>query len=163
MTGLARDRLLPALATGLLLVAVTAQAYLVLADYAIPTGRRVWETRREDAVTRSARFAFGDDFAAYVSWLRDTIPSHSRVAIPKEEQGGPFGNLGLMQYFLFPRQIVDCPVEEVEACVARMTGPSSYVLAPNDLFPPRDIAHAIRQFHVFDGIRGVFGPPGTVR
>lgn len=158
-----RDWILGRIAMVLVLLSVAVQAYLVLGDYAIPTVRRVWETRREDAVTRSARFAFGDDFAGYVSWLRDTIPAGSRVAIPKEEQGGPFGNLGLMQYFLFPRQIVDCPVDEVEACVARMTGPNSYVLAPNDLFPPRDIAHAVRQFHAYDGIRGVFGPPGTVR
>jgi hypothetical protein len=157
-----RQRAIAGLTVVMLILALIIQSYAVLEGHVLPIVRRIWEVRHEDALRRSALLAFGDDFANYVAWLRDSIPPNARVAIPKEEQGGLFGNLGLMQYFLFPREIVDCPVEEVEACVTRMTSPRSFILAPNDVFPPRSVLGVQRQFYSYDDIRGVFGPPAPV-
>jgi hypothetical protein len=80
------------------------------------------------------------------------------VAIPKPAQGQEFGYVAIMEYFLFPRTIIDCPVDIVEQCVRNLTGGNTYILAPNAIFPPRAIADEVKKFVSYDGVRGVYVP-----
>lgn len=144
------------------LVAAAAIATLVtVRDDALPTLRRVWRLRSEPAIERSALFGFGAEFADYARFIRDQVPEDATLAIPKEVQGGEWGHLGIVQYFMFPRRVVDCPAEEAEACVLRLTGESTYILAPNEEFPPRQAAERNRTYLAFDERRGLFVPPGA--
>jgi hypothetical protein len=63
-----------------------------------------------------------------------------------------------MQYFLFPRDIHNCGIGEVEACVRRIEGANTYILAL-DYFPPRELASQRRVLLPFKDQLGLFGPP----
>jgi len=106
---------------------------------------------------RSARLAFGDDFAAYLRFLRDLVPADGKVIIPPMSTDAVFGNIGLLQYYLFPRRIDNCGEHEIEACLLRVTGARTYILALPS-FPPRDLAQQSKVFEGFDAERGVYIP-----
>lgn len=144
-----------------LVAAAVVSALFSLRDYALPTLRRVWRLQSEPAIERSALFAFGSGFAEYAEFVRQHVPEGATLAIPKESQDAEWGHLGIVQYFMFPRRIIDCPPEEAEACVLRLTGESTFILAPNDLFPPRPAAGQVRIYLPFDDRRGLYVPPGA--
>jgi hypothetical protein len=81
------------------------------------------------AVERSAYLSFGDDFEGYVAFLRAEIPDSALVALPPQSVSTTFGHNGLMQYFLFPRRITNCPREATfDACAVHLGGPATYIL-----------------------------------
>ena len=79
---------------------------------------------------RSAILGFGDDFGAYVMFLNDQLPDNATVVVPPMSVDSVFGNAALMQYFLFPRRIQNCPGElSLDACVDKLSGEGVYFLA----------------------------------
>jgi hypothetical protein len=125
-------------------------------------GRRyllqVYENRAESALDRSAIFSEGHEFADYIAFLRETVPENAKVILPPREPVQSLANVGYMQYFLMPRDIQNCGTDEVEACVLRMTGPTSYIITAWK-FPPADLALQVKRFIPMPGEeRGVYAP-----
>jgi hypothetical protein len=142
----------------LLLIAVIIQIFTIFNSDLIFTAKLIWYLRESSAEERSGFIAFGRGFSEYVQFLNEHIPENALVVIPKETQGGVFGHVGMMQYYLFPRTIVDCPLEIAEECVLSMRGGNSFILSPNSGFPPRSAADQIKNFISFDGDQGVYVP-----
>ncbi len=140
-----------------LAVAVVLQVGLLTDDYALTSLKRIWRLRAMSAYERSAMFSFGEDFLRYMEFVTDTVPADATVVIPKEAQGGMFGHVGIMQFFLFPRRIVDCPLESVPGCLG-LGKPNFYILSIDSRFPPRDISLEPKVFVSFEGDRGVLVP-----
>ena len=109
------------------------------------------------AYERSARFSFGEEFLNYMQFVAETVPEEATVVIPKENVGGALGHIGIMQFFLFPRKIVDCPLDSVPECLG-LANPDVFILAIDSRFPPRDISLDPKFLISFDGDRGVFAP-----
>lgn len=138
--------------------AIIYQAVLLTTGTIIPIAKPIWRLRSLSATERSAIIGFSRDFSNYIDFVKQHVPEDATVAIPKPPQGQEFGYVAIMQYFLFPRTIIDCPPETAVECVLKMTGPDSYILAPNAVFPPREAADRVRRFISYDGVRGVYAP-----
>lgn len=106
---------------------------------------------------RSGYLLFSPSFGDYVAFMRREIPESARVVLPPRDSMFPYTHVGLMQYFLFPREVVNCGVGEVEACLERVRGPGNYLVAVGR-FPPQDQAQATKQFISFDDERGLYAP-----
>jgi hypothetical protein len=69
------------------------------------------------------------------------------------------GNIGLMQYFLLPRQIINCADgPELPACVRSMDGPTTYTLRIADYPNPQDVPPG-RRLLAATPDHGVYAPP----
>jgi hypothetical protein len=155
---LTKDTLLRNWTWMFLLLVIILQTMIIFDSERISTVKLMWYLRRASAEERSGFIAFGKDFTEYVEFLNENIPEDALVVIPKESQGGVFGHVGMMQYYLFPRTIVDCPPDIADECVLSMRGDNSYILAPNSVFPPRSAADQIKEFIPFDGEQGIYVP-----
>lgn len=142
----------------LVLVTVIFQFITIFNSELIFRAKLIWYLRGASAEERSGFIAFGRGFSEYIQFLNEIIPDDAMVVIPKESQGGVFGHVGMMQYYLFPRTIVDCPPDIAEQCVLSMRGGNTYILAPNSVFPPRSAANQIKEFILFEGDQGVYVP-----
>lgn len=143
----------------MLVVAVVGiwQAHIVVTGYAGPILRRLWSMRDLPSWQRAALFEQGDEFAGFVAFLRSQIPEDSRVILPPLLSPRAVAHTGLMQYYLFPRDIHNCGAEEVEACILRVTGRTTYILAVPE-FPPRELAEKSKRFVSYRNGLGVFVP-----
>src|SRR3970040_1596483 len=109
--------------TVLLWLALLVQLAVLLRTKIQPLAEKVWEVRHLSAVDRSAEIAFGSEFARYIRFLREAVPEDARVLVPPFDWEPVFGNIGLMQYFLFPREVVNCPNgADLSGCVRSMGG-----------------------------------------
>jgi hypothetical protein len=114
----------------LLGLATLAQLALLTSVEIRPLHEKTYSVRNLPADGRSAILGFGDNFWAYVMFLNDQIPDNATVVVPSMAIDSVFGNAALMQYFLFPRRIVNCPGElSLNACVERLGGEGVYFLA----------------------------------
>lgn len=121
--------------------------------------QKVGEWQGVPAVERSVRIAFGDDFEALVTFLRTRIPEDGRLVIPPMDLDATLGNVGLVQYFLFPREIVNCPSgDDLPACVRSLTGAQTCILRIGD-FPPQEDVPSTKMYIPFDEERGLYCPP----
>jgi len=143
----------------LLLTVVTGlQVAVAVKDSLLPLAARVAQVRSMPSLERSARLAFGDAFWQYVDFIRHTVPGEATVIIPPESVDVALGNEGIVQYYLFPRTVANCPwAEPLEPCILRLTGPDSYILAIGD-FPPPSAAGQVKDFLPFDDARGIYVP-----
>ena len=115
---------------------------------------KVWVNRSLDAFVRSADASYGSDFAAYIVFLRASIPAQATVLIPPG--GGssdPQYDRYLMQYLLFPRTIVTCPSD----CSAAIAEPTTYVLVKGD-FPSPAAVPGTKHPVLFAGTPGFYAP-----
>ncbi len=109
---------------------------------------------------RSASIAFGDDFATLVSWVRATTPQDSTIVLPPTEAAYVLGNTGIMQYFLMPRTITDCPDSIAAAvCLAGLRGSRTYILGAAG-WPPPEAVSADRDYLPITEDLGVYAPQG---
>lgn len=137
---------------------IVVQTGLLLWYVILPLREQVRSVRDLSALERSAILSFGDSFAAYVQFLTDVIPEDATVVVPPDEVDSALGHEGLMQYFLFPRRITNCPrSESPEACIERMMEESAYFLAVGD-YPPGSTIERSTTLKSFDERRGVFVP-----
>jgi hypothetical protein len=139
----------------ILAIAAASQLAFILTGAIPKPTQAIWRERNASAPWRSASILFGDE---YIEFVKAIVPEDGLVIIPKEEQVWNFGNVGLMQYFLFPRQIADCPIADLEECILSLKGSNSYVLAPDLTFPPREYADQVKRYIPFKGDRGLYVP-----
>lgn len=105
-----------------------------------PLGEEIWEVRSLPALERSAEIAFGPRFASFIAFLTKVIPPEGRVVVPPMSLELVYGNIGIMQFFLFPRDIVNCPSgPTLSSCISSMKGGSTYILAIGDFPKPEDV------------------------
>jgi hypothetical protein len=142
----------------LLGLAVLFQGYVSVSSHIVPELQQVRRLWALPPWERTALLLEGRDFLAYLRFLHEVIPEDARIILPPRRPPSVFSNIYYAQYFLFPRDLHNCGVNEVEACVSRATGPNTYILAL-DNFPPRDLASEHRIYIPFDGEIGVFAPP----
>ena len=124
------------------------------------TARSAWNMRDYPAWERSATMLGGRDFAGYIRFLRDETPADARIILPPQIPVRPIAHVGLMQYFLFPRDIHNCGISEVEACVLRVSGPNTYILAVQG-FPPKHLAELSKYIIQYEDELGVYAPRPT--
>jgi len=142
----------------LISLAVVIQIGLVITTFVLPLRSRIQGVRQLPSLERSLTLSFGDDFAAYMGFLADVIPEEATVVLPPVEIDSTLGNVGLMQYFLYPRRITNCPGEmDFTDCAILYSGERTYLLAIAD-FPPEGTSETSRTFLQFDDRRGVYEP-----
>ena len=143
----------------LVLAALSAffQLILVARDYAVPLIQTAWTARQEPAWQRAAELQEDEDFAGFIAFLRQSIPEDARVILPPNKPERPLAHIGFMQYYLFPRDIHNCGVNEIDDCILRVTGRNTYILGLPD-FPPRALAHQSQRFVGYHDDYGVFVP-----
>jgi hypothetical protein len=135
---------------------VIVQSIITLRGTILPMYRDARDVRGLPALQRSAIIAFGDTFAAYIGFLRSQIPETGRVVIPPPSADPVFGNTGLMQYYLFPRQIVNCPDgPDVDICTRSMDAPAT-VLLRIDGFPDPDAVPSDKGLRSFNNNLGIY-------
>lgn len=141
----------------LLAVAAVFQLQYSLSHYSLPWLSKVWQVRQLPVWERSALFLEGEDFAGYVGFLRDNIPDNARVVLPPHLPPSPYQDLSFMQYFLAPREMLNCGVNEVNACILRVTGKTTYILGMPD-FPPPELALRSKVYIPYKPGWGVYAP-----
>ncbi len=151
------DRLSSRILIALVIIAIVFQLGVVGANYIMPTLISISTIGDLAARERAARLLGGDEFAEYIKFLRERIPEDSRVIIPPRPPIRAYTHVGIMQYFLFPREIHNCGVDEVEACVERARESQFYILAIQD-FPPKALARQQTVYIPFGDALGVFAP-----
>ncbi len=150
--------IIPRLGLGPMLLALAAQIAFLASGSVGRAVERAWVVRGAPPLERSAQIAFGDEFADFMSFIRRTVPESAKLVVPSKSQDPTFGDAGLMQYFLRPRAIVDCPPGDgLPQCIRSLTGTSTYILAVGD-FPPAAEAGLRRDLVTFRGDRGVYVP-----
>jgi hypothetical protein len=142
----------------LLLLLVLIQAGVFIRATIVPTATELQEWRGQPAVVRSAGIAFGDRFAGYVEMLRERIPDQAVVLIPRLNTHEVIGHEGLMQYYLYPRTISNCPrYQPVDVCIQLQQGARTYILHI-ETFPPSGLVDRSMRYEAFDEAWGVYIP-----
>jgi hypothetical protein len=101
--------------------------------------RKVWNNRSLDALSRGADAAYGQGYMEYVRFLRGVIPADALVVNTRTTGLAQYDSLSFVQYFLFPRQVVNCPGGEVRDCLQTMATQRVYFLAGDELTVPADL------------------------
>jgi hypothetical protein len=144
-------------------VALVIQVALLATGSVAAVVERAWVVRGTPAIERSAQIAFGSDFSDFILFIRETVPESAKLVVPPKGMEPVYGDIGLMQYFLRPRTIIDCPMgEDLVPCVRSLTGASTYILAVQD-FPPQADAGLYRNLVAFSDTRGVYVPRAISR
>ena len=141
----------------LLAIVVVVQSWNLANDYVKRRIKTVWELKDFSAIERSAILSEGMEFAEYMSFLRDTGPENAKVVLPPHQPVQTLSNIGFAEYFLMPRTILNCGIDEVRECVLRMTGEHSYIVTAWK-FPPKDAAESVKKFIPFRNELGVYAP-----
>ncbi len=140
------------------MAAVLVQTVVLLESVLLPALNRIRRVYSLPARERSARLAFGDGFADYIRFLEEVVPTDATVIVPPVTVDEVLGNEGIVQYYLFPRRVSNCPRSQpIERCIAGPMGPDSYILAVGG-FPPPEVAEQAKAFVRFDDERGVYVP-----
>jgi hypothetical protein len=143
---------------GVVSLGLVVQVIFLFRAVLAPQVREVWQVRNLPAWERSARLAFGDDFSEYVSFLRSRVPEEATLVIPRQDADYVFGHVGMMQYFMQPRTIINCAQGAiVEECIRNLGGKDIYILAVGH-YPPQEEALLRRDYVAFDERRGVYIP-----
>jgi hypothetical protein len=141
-------------------VAAVIQLFFLFRSNVIPLSLRVWNHRTLTAKERSAALAFGSDFAGFMRFTAEVVPPDGKLVLPRAAQDSTLGNIGLMQYFLIPRELINCPSSEPaeeEACVLQLSGADTYFLAAGS-FPPASAAEKSKTLLPFNAKWGVYAP-----
>jgi len=148
-----------ALLAVLFAIALALQGGILVQTRIAPTLRDLASVRNASALDRSATLAFGDDIAAYMAFVRGAVPPDAQLVVPPMIDEPVLGNIGLMQYFLLPRHIINCPAgPDLRACVRSMDGPTTYTLRTADFPNPNDVPPD-RPLLAFSPEQGVYAPP----
>lgn len=122
-----------------LFAVVLIQAAIVVTGIALPLYAEVRTVAGRSAFERGARLSFGDAFYEYVRFIRETVPEDGRIVLPPVSVDATYGNMGIMQFFLAPRGIVNCPAEdEIRECLQLFSGERTYFLAIRQYPDPAD-------------------------
>src|SRR4030065_529401 len=88
-------------------------------------------------------------------------PQEAGILLPPEGAPGRFALERSMQYFFFPRRLIECGSAESERCSQALASPEVYILATED-FPAQSDAQG-REFLPepgtgLDWFAGIYGP-----
>lgn len=141
----------------ILLVAVVVQLAVVFKFIVLPDLEQLWVMRERSPYDRSVVFLLDEQSLNYLEFANSELPEDAVLVIPKRTVEPIFGHVGMMQFYLFPRTIVDCPLEAAHECLGAGR-PNTFILAPSIDFPPRELIPKGMQFIEQDGDRGLFAP-----
>ncbi len=109
---------------------------------------------------RSANFFQNQRFADYVNFLNEFIAEDARVVLPPLDSGPRIlGVTPYMQFFLAPREVINCPDQE---CLDNLLMTNTYVVFTESEVAER-LADNPEQVWMFDGSWGVLAPAGVTR
>jgi hypothetical protein len=131
--------------------------FILLFEYFAHWADKLQQYKDRSALIKSAAFSWDPIFAEYSQFLKDRIPTDARVILPPRNVGIPTDHVGYMQYILFPREIHNCGPHEVVACIKRVQGGDSYILAVPG-FPPKELMETQNEFIQFSDEWGVYVP-----
>lgn len=144
--------------TIVLMFIVIGHLGLLLRNQIMPLQQRLTTVREVSWWERSSRLSFGDRFTAYLQFVVRATPDDSLIVIPPVEVDSTYGNQGIMQFFLFPRSIVNCPsVEATKECLELFRGEDTYFLSVGT-FPEESIMGHTREFIPFEADFGLYLP-----
>lgn len=146
------------LAWAVAIIVLSVQVRNVITTYASYQFERVLQLRNMPAWQRSALMQ-GGDIGYYIEFLNAHIPEDARVILPPRLPPRPVAHVGFMQYYLFPRDIHNCGMNEVDECIRRVSGSNTFILAVPG-FPPRELAEQTKDFIRFRDNYGLFAPRG---
>jgi hypothetical protein len=93
---------------------------------------RIARSIGQTALWRGAKFNQGQRFANYVQFLHQNVPEDGRVVLPPAEIGPrALGFTPFMQFFLAPREVINC---SDFGCLADLSREDTYILVVGD-FP----------------------------
>ena len=142
----------------LMLLAFVSQ-FAVLAQSIIgPAAMEILDVRNDKAPERSAVIGFGDGFARYIAFIIERTDEDGFVLLPYRETHEVLGNEGIMQYYLIPRRITNCPLDQqFEECFLTQGGSRTSILSVNG-FPPVAIDDGKYLFVPFNEDWGIYVP-----
>ncbi len=146
------------LSVGVLFLGFVIQLVFLFTSIIGPQVKAVWGVRKLQPLERSAHLSFGDRFSSYISFLQEHVPLDATLVIPRQEGDYVLGHVGIMQYYMIPREIVNCASDAiVEDCIRNLGGTNTYILAVGK-FPPQEQALLRKNYVAFDEYRGVYVP-----
>lgn len=142
----------------LILLALIIQ-FAVLAQSIIrPTVLEILDVRNDQAPERSAVIGFGDGIAGYIAFINERTDEDGFVLLPYRENHEVLGNEGIMQYYLIPRKITNCPHDQpFEECFLTQGGSRTSILSIVG-FPSIDIDQEKFLFVPFNESWGIYVP-----
>jgi len=101
---------------------------------------RIARSIGQTALWRGAKFNQGQRFANYVQFLHQNVPEDGRVVLPPAEVGSrALGFTPFMQFFLAPREVINC---SDFGCLRDLSREDTYILVvgefPGDGYFPQD-------------------------
>lgn len=144
----------------ILVFAVLIQSYFLFDQYAYKWGRLAVALRDYSSYQRSGILFSSKRFADFMGLAREVVSEDGTVVFLKGYIGGPTSHKGVMQYYLFPRNLVSCEdAPTLEACIQE-TYPKAYVLAVGDV-PLDEVVSQHRRLIPFEPdrfYRGIYAP-----
>jgi hypothetical protein len=126
--------------SAVLIAGVVFQMGFLLREYILPWGWRAWQVRDEPRLIRSADMSLGAQAARIIRYVNQVVPSDATILLPPGQDEARFSIARSMQYFFFPRTLVECHAIEDPTCQQALRDPSIYVLADTDFPPARSLA-----------------------
>ncbi len=141
----------------LLSLTLIFQIRILTNKYVKPLTLQLPQLAYKSAVIRSATIFHGVEFAEYIEFVHEHVPEDARVLLPPNKPVQPMANVGIMQFYLFPRELHNCGVNEIEACFQRLEDSDFFILTAWK-FPPHELASYHRQFIQHKEESGVYAP-----
>jgi hypothetical protein len=146
----------------LIAAAILGQIAILFLVILKPLATDMLNSRGLPVLERSAIMRFGDRFSEYTQFIRRRTGDSAILLIPYRETDEVFGNVGIMQYFLFPRMITNCPSNQTfKECFQLQAGSNTIILSVPG-FPPEDLEDRMYRYVPFDEEWGIFLPLGQV-
>ncbi|HLF81287.1 MAG TPA: hypothetical protein VI410_05915 [Anaerolineales bacterium] len=142
-------------------VAILGQTAFLLRDYVLPWGWRAKQVLDQPRLVRSADMSLGVQATRAIQFIDQVVPQEAVILLPPEGAPGRFALERSMQYFFFPRRLIECGSAESERCSQALASPEVYILATED-FPAQSDAQG-REFLPepgtgLDWFAGIYGP-----
>jgi hypothetical protein len=148
-----------------LVITILIQSYFLLNTYAYKWGRLAVALREYSSFQRSGILFSSKRFSDFMGLVRDVVPENGTVVYLGGFMGGPTGHKGVMQYYLFPRNLVSCRhAQDLEDCILH-TFPKAYVLAVGEV-PSHETVSRHRRLIPFEPdrfYRGIYTPVQGVK
>ena len=142
----------------LLGVALVFQLFTLICSKLAPLRQRILGVQARPMLERSAVLAFGDQFNEYLQFLLNEIPEDALVVIPPRSVDYRWGDVYLMQFYMVPRAISNCPSEqEVADCIRAHDGERTYFIEIDNYLKESMLLHS-KNYKPFDETRGIYVP-----
>jgi hypothetical protein len=88
---------------------------------------------------RSADMSLGVQATRAIEFVTQVVPEETAILLPPEGAPGRFALERSMQYFFFPRRLIECNSAESERCSQALASPEIYILATADFPAQSDV------------------------